>query len=70
MDWTHASNYLRGRVDNFSLFKKGESAIRKTVINQYAEALHYILWVRSFDKQHLGGKTLKPSWGKKSNING
>ena len=60
MNWRHASNYLRGRVDNFSLFKKGESALRKTVINQYAEALHDI-WVRSFNKQHVGGKTLKPS---------
>ena len=60
MDWRHASNYLRGCVDNFSLFKKRGSALRKTVINQHAEALHDI-WVRSFDKQHVGGKTLKPS---------
>ena len=60
MDWRHASNYLRGRVGNFSLFKKRGSALRKTVINQYVEALHDI-WVRSFDKQHVGGKTLKPS---------
>ena len=29
--------------------KKGKSALRKTVVNQYAEALHDI-WVRSFDK--------------------
>ena len=43
----------------FHYSKKG-SALRKTVINQYAEALHDI-WVRSFDTQHVGGKTLKPS---------
>ena len=44
----------------FHYSKKGEVPLRKTVINQYAEALHDI-WVRSFDKQHVGGKTLKPS---------
>ena len=44
----------------FHYSKKRGSALRKTVINQYAEALHDI-WVRSFDKQHVGGKTLKPS---------
>ena len=44
---------------NFHYSKKGESALRKTVINQYAEALHDI-WVRSFDKQYVARKTLKP----------
>ena len=37
-------SYLRGRVDNFSLFKKRGSALRKIIINQYAEALHDI-WI-------------------------